>query len=196
MENLTAAEKVVYDLLRSEISSLMDQRLKDQHDSMLRAVTTLVTTATSKIDSAVSRFDAMWTEFSADIGDLRLNLDILAGGDTSPPKTGGPTAELPKGTVEDSSPVSTKPTPQMPEVCEIHKLPPLRPLVLVRIPLLMLMLPTLHRALNYPDLMEPCHNCGNRAVRTTSSFGERRQNFGFLMLLPNLKVPRPDGWNL
>lgn len=74
LENLTPEEKVVYELLRSELSAIMDQKLKDQQDSMLKAVTSLVANATTKIDSAATRLEAMRTEFGADIGELRLYL--------------------------------------------------------------------------------------------------------------------------
>ncbi|XP_010237630.2 receptor kinase-like protein Xa21 [Brachypodium distachyon] len=107
MDKLTAAEKAVYDLLKVEISGHFVQKLKEQQDNILKAVTTLVTDATQKINSAANRIETLRTHFSADIGDLRLDLDKLAGLDDSPPRKPPPASS--QGKDGEKLPLSSTP---------------------------------------------------------------------------------------
>lgn len=108
MEKLSAAERALYDLLRSEISD----SIKERQDATLKAVSSLVSEAMTRINAAATRIKTMRMEFSADIGDLRLDPDRLAGTEMPTKEADRPSSPTGKATGSSAKPTGLYVPPQ------------------------------------------------------------------------------------
>ena len=75
MEELLPESKAVYDMLKEHLDENLDQRLREQKDTVIGAVKKMFTDQDLQIGDLTKKFDDIRDDLSLDIGQIRLDLE-------------------------------------------------------------------------------------------------------------------------